>query len=201
MLNYLKDLQVKSFVPGRLQIKMPASLGLSRAQMLWTRIVASGIAESIKITGLTQSVLIYYDKRKYSQAGFVKQLLGAIGVSAAATSLVEAKFLSTNGRAKATPPKKSVGQDHPKAAPATVLSLAERNALRELTWRIESDTPGRLRLHHPLVHKYAIVAQKVEFTLVNLDGVNDYDYVSGRDSAPLCRAGLHNVADQHRCHP
>lgn len=74
----------------------------------------------------------------------------------------------------AAPPPPSGNGGAPSAGASDTIPQAERAALQELKWNTKSDLPGRLRVHHPLVRTYAIVAQKVELTLVNLDGVSDY---------------------------
>ena len=61
----------------------------------------------------------------------------------------------------------------------------ERSRLVEQPfWELRSDLPERIRLRHPAIGHYPLVAQKVELTLVNLDGVRDYR-VSGLTSGVL----------------
>lgn len=223
--NALKDLEVKSFVPGRLRIKSPTLFALPQAPLVLNGIAACGTADSIKISQLTQSVLIQYDCTKYSKRSFIKTLLSSLGLSAVAIAATEEKFLPQIISAEVNTPPQSVDRARPeqtpsatlsakllsflglngggassvtkqKEAPSATISPAERSALQELTWVIKSDTPGRLRMHHPLVRQYAIVAQKVELTLVNLDGVTDYS-VSGITANTLVKYdGTHLTRDE-----
>jgi Cu2+-exporting ATPase len=252
--DLLRGVQVRSYTPGRLRIKIPTLSESAVAQELTTRLTADGAAQTVKISALTQSALIEYDKTQYSQREFLRKLLGVLGVDEATLDFLDAvraaqtnnvpaadeasepkgpeppesrqpkpsffsqawEFLSSGGGAvvatvlqpfvftgtfsenTATQPSQATAPAQAEAVPSLdshsvpgpvnahaalrvpmlITSPEARAALEQLQWTVKSELPGRLRLHHPLICRYALIAQKVEFSLVNLDGVNDYS-VSG----------------------
>jgi len=255
--NLRRGVEVRSYTPGRLRIKIPTLGESAVAQELTNRLTADGAAQTVRINALTQSALIEYDKTQYSQREFLRKLLSVLGVDEATLDFLDAVrtaqtnntatadetpqsnghghlenrqtrpsffshvwgFLSSGGTAvvatvlrpfvftgassgdTATQPQPVPAQAQTRGAPPAeghavpgllnlraaprvpvVITAPEaRAALEHLQWTVKSELPGRLRLHHPLVCQYTLVAQKVEFTLVNLDGVNDYA-VSGISS-------------------
>ncbi len=224
LLNTLCAIEIKSYTPGRLRIKIPAVSEPVAAGNFTDRLTADGTAQTVKVNALTQSVLIEYDKARYSQREFLRKLLGVVGVDeatlaaldvmrSALTSAAAANggtpqptdqehltngqvspgvgsqvlgFLKATSSAVVSAVMQPFASKSPLSSAETVsqgpaeqptvgtTSSEERAALQELQWAVKSDLPGRFRLHHPLVSQYTIIAQKVEFTLVNLDGINDY---------------------------
>jgi len=252
--NLLRGVEVRSYTPGRLRIKIPTLGESAAAQELTTRLTADGSAQTVRINALTQSALIEYDKTQYSQREFLRKLLSALGVDAPTLDFLDAvraaqannaaptdeaakpnghgqlenrqpapslfsqawgiltsggsavvatvlrPFVFTGAASGDTAPQPQVAptsaqsavvpslDERPMPSPANLptalriptlfTSPEARAVLEQLQWTVKSEVPGRLRLHHPLVCRYTLIAQKVEFSLVNLDGVNDYS-VSG----------------------
>ena len=224
LFSTLRAIEIKSYTPGRLRIKIPGVSEPGAAGNFTDRLTADGTAQTVKVNALTQSVLIEYDKARYSQREFLRKLLGVVGVDEATLAALDVmRSALTSAAAANGGTQQPTGQEHLtngqvspgvgsqvlgflKATSSAVVSAVmqpfasksplssaetvsqgpaeqptvgttsseERAALQELQWVTKSDLPGRFRLHHPLVSQYTIIAQKVEFTLVNLDGINDY---------------------------
>src|SRR5215471_7984326 len=277
----LRGVEIRSYIPGRLRLKIPALSEPSAAKNFSHRLTAGGTAQTVEVNTLTQSVLVVYDKHRYSQREFLRKVLAVLGVDEATLAALDAmrptlaRVAAANGAAHhpaerpaadgqvspsffswfvdavnatgstivsmvtmptaagvaavngvsqhptdrpaveesagpsffaqllgpinaageaivsvaalpftpktASPAGEAVRRAQPEPQEVVTLSPEERASLQELKWTVKNELPGRLRLHHPLICRYALIAQKVEFTLVNLDGVNDYA-VSGISS-------------------
>jgi hypothetical protein len=92
VLTSLQDLEIKSFVPGRLRLRSPLLSALPPAAHLNT--FTSDLVNAIKISALTHSLVLYYDTTKYSRHSFMQELQVLLGLGAAATSAINENFLS-----------------------------------------------------------------------------------------------------------
>src|SRR5262249_62253615 len=76
----LRGVEIRSYIPGRLRLKIPALSEPSAAKNFSDRLTAGGAAQTVEVNTLTQSVLVVYDKPRYSQREFLRKRLAALWV-------------------------------------------------------------------------------------------------------------------------
>lgn len=141
------DITIKSAIPGRLRASLsPRAYAAVRPHV--PLLVDMGLASSIDLNDRIRSVLIHYDPASYSSEEFISALLLALGLDPEA-------FL---------PASQPAAAHHP--LPRTVPAAAG--------WTLRSDIPGRFRASHPFLRAYPQVAQAIETTLINQEGVTGF---------------------------